>query len=60
MMIWETINSLLDLLLFYFYFIFFISCMLASHNGVVITTRLVALSYVLLMQPLEVTRSVHA
>ena len=42
------------------YFSFsFLFCMLASHIGVVIMTRLVALSYVLLLQPL-VARSVHA
>jgi hypothetical protein len=40
-------------------YIYIFFCMLASHNGVVITTRLVALSYVLLLQPL-VTRSIHA
>jgi hypothetical protein len=52
--------SFLLLFLFSFsFFSFYIFCMLASHNGIVITTRLVALSYLLLLQPL-VKRNVHA
>ncbi len=52
-------NSFFIFFSFFLFPFFLFFCMLASHNGVVITTRLVALTCILLMRPL-VTRSIHA